>query len=158
MAKNYITPSGFKKLQDEFKDLYYDQRPKIVQTVSWAAGNGDRSENGDYIYGKKKLRQIDHRLKVLRDKIESAVVIKPEEINIEKVVFSSLVILEDEDGNELEYQIVGEDEFDIKNKKISWKSPLAKSLFGKSLGDEVMVKTPKGVAYFSILKIKKPDA
>ena len=157
MSKNYITPGGFKTLQDEFKQLYYDERPKLVETITWAAGNGDRSENGDYIYGKKRLRQIDGRLKKLRDKIESAVIVKPNEITNDKVVFSSLVTLEDDNGKINEYQIVGEDEFNIKEQKISWKSPLAKALFGKKVDDEVKVKTPKDDVYYTILKIKIPN-
>ncbi len=157
MPKNYITPRGFKKLQDEFKELYYGERPKLVETVAWAAGNGDRSENGDYIYGKKRLRQIDSRLKFLRDKIESAIVVKPEDINIEKIVFSCLVTVEDDDGKESIFQIVGEDEFDITENKISWKSPLARAMLGKSVDDEVVVKTPKGLVNYIILDIQKPN-
>lgn len=157
MSKNYITPNGFSKLQDEFKDLYYGERPKLVETITWAAGNGDRSENGDYIYGKKRLRQIDSRLKFLRDKIESAVIVKPEEIDISSVVFSCLVTIEDEDENRFTYQIVGEDEFNIKDKKISWKSPMAKALFGKKIGDEVMVKKPNLETYYTIIEINKPN-
>ncbi len=157
MSKNYITPGGFKKLQEEFKELYYQERPKLVETITWAAGNGDRSENGDYIYGKKRLRQIDARLKRLRDKIESALVVKPSEIDTSKVVFSSLVSLEDDDGNVKEFQIVGKDEFNPRENKISWQSPLAKALFGKKVGDEVVVKKPKEDSYFTILEINKPS-
>lgn len=157
MAKNYITPQGFAKLQEEFKELYYGERPKLVEVITWAAGNGDRSENGDYIYGKRRLRQIDGRLKVLRDKIESALIVKRDDIDISKIVFSCLVTVEDEDGELLKYQIVGEDEFDIKNNKISWKSPMAKAMFGKKIGDEILVKKPNAETYFTVIKIEKPN-
>lgn len=157
MAKNYITPFGFKKLQDEFKELYYKERPKLVETITWAAGNGDRSENGDYIYGKKRLRQIDSRLKVLRDKIESAQVVKKEDIDTSAVVFSCIITIEDEDGGISKFQIVGADEFDISKNKISWKSPMAKAMFGKKIGDEIMVKKPSSESYFTIIKIEKPN-
>lgn len=157
MAKNYITPFGFKKLQDEFKELYYGERPKLVETITWAAGNGDRSENGDYIYGKKRLRQIDSRLKVLRDKIESAQVVKRDDIDISKVVFSCIVTIEDEDEVVSKYQIVGADEFDISTNKISWKSPMAKAMFGKKVDDEFLVKKPNSESYFTIKKIERPD-
>jgi len=157
MAKNYITQNGFNKLQNEFKELYYGERPKLVETITWAAGNGDRSENGDYIYGKRRLRQIDSRLKVLRDKIESAEIVKREDIDITKVVFSCVVTIEDEDGVHLVYQIVGEDEFNIKENKISWKSPMAKAMFGKSVDDEIIVKKPNSETYYTIIKIEKPN-
>jgi len=157
MSKNYITPNGFEKLQEEFKKLYYGERPKLVETITWAASNGDRSENGDYIYGKKRLRQIDGRLKILRDKIESAQIVKRDDIDISKIVFSCLVTVENEDGELLKYQIVGEDEFDIKKNKISWKSPMAKAMFGKKIGDEIIVKKPNDETYLTVIKIEKPN-
>ncbi len=157
MAKNYITPNGFEKLQNEFKELYYGERPKLVETITWAAGNGDRSENGDYIYGKRRLRQIDSRLKVLRDKIESAEIVRRDDIDISKIVFSCLVTVENEDGELLKYQIVGEDEFNIKENKISWKSPMAKAMFGKKVGDEIIVKKPSSETYYIVTNIEKPN-
>lgn len=151
---NYITPEGFRRLQDEFKALYYEERPKLVETVAWAAGNGDRSENGDYIYGKKRLREIDKRLKFLRDRIESAQVINPQEVQSERVVFGATVHIVDEEGIEKAYTIVGEDEIEPTRNRISWKSPLAKSLLGKAVGDEVVIKRPAGDLFVEIVLIK----
>lgn len=151
---NYITPEGFKKLQDEFKALFHDERPKLVETVAWAAGNGDRSENGDYIYGKRRLREIDKRLKFLRDRIENARVVDPKTVNSEKVVFGATVTIEDEDGVKKTVQIVGEDEIEPGKNKISWKSPMAKALLGKRLGDEIEVQRPAGVLYAEITEIR----
>jgi transcription elongation factor GreB len=151
---NYITPAGFKKLQDEFKKLFHDERPKLVETVAWAAGNGDRSENGDYIYGKKRLREIDKRLKWLRDRIESARVVDPKQVQSDKVVFGATVDIEDEDGEKKTYQIVGEDEIEPSENRISWKSPMAKALLGKQVGDEIEIKRPVGLLIAEILKIR----
>ena len=151
---NYITPDGFKKLQDEFKELFSNERPKLVQTVAWAAGNGDRSENGDYIYGKRRLREIDKRLQFLRDRIESAQVVDPKAIRSDKVVFGATVTIQDEDGQTKTYQIVGEDEIEPGQNKISWKSPMAKALLGKKVGDEIEIQRPAGDIYAEILKIQ----
>jgi transcription elongation factor GreB len=151
---NYITPAGFKRLQEEFRQLFHDERPKLVETVAWAAGNGDRSENGDYIYGKRRLREIDKRLKFLRDRIESARVVDPKEIKSDKVVFGATVTIEDEDGNEKTYSIVGEDEIEPGKNKISWKSPMAKALLGKKLGDEIEIQRPAGLLIAEIRKIE----
>ncbi|MGZ3722172.1 MAG: transcription elongation factor GreB, partial [Bdellovibrionales bacterium] len=150
---NYITPDGFRKLQDEFKALFHGERPKLVETVTWAAGNGDRSENGDYIYGKRRLREIDKRLKFLRDRIENAQVINPAEIKSEKVVFGATVTIIDEDELEKTYQIVGEDEIEPGANKISWKSPMAKALLGKAMGDEIEINRPSGPLIAEIKKI-----
>src|SRR5262249_5653579 len=105
-SPNYITPSGLKRLQDEFKKLFYNERPKLVETVAWAAGNGDRSENGDYIYGKRRLREIDSRLKFLRDRIEAARVVDPATVDSKTVVFGATVTILDEDDHERTYTIV----------------------------------------------------
>ncbi len=142
---NYITPEGFKKLQAEFTELFHGERPKLVETVAWAAGNGDRSENGDYIYGKRRLREIDKRLKFLRDRIENAQVVDPATVKSEKVVFGATVTIVDEDDLEKVYVIVGEDEIEPGNNKISWKSPMAKALLGKQVGDEIEVQRPSGI-------------
>jgi transcription elongation factor GreB len=151
---NYITPQGFKKLQEEFKQLFHDERPKLVETVAWAAGNGDRSENGDYIYGKRRLREIDKRLKFLRDRIESAQVVDPAQVQSDKVVFGATVTIEDEDGERKTYQIVGEDEIEPGANKISWKSPMAKALLGKDQGSEIEIVRPAGVLVAEIVDIK----
>ena len=154
MSVNYITPPGFKKLQDEFKALFHDERPKLVETVAWAAGNGDRSENGDYIYGKRRLREIDRRLKFLRDRIEAAQVVDPASVTSDKVVFGATVEIEDESGKRNTYQIVGEDEIDAGANRISWKSPMAKALLGKEAGDEVEIQRPASVLTAEIIAIQ----
>lgn len=140
--KNYITPPGFEKLRNEYSQLLNVERPKLVETVAWAASNGDRSENADYIYGKRRLREIDSRLKFLQDKLERAVVVDPQKLSGDKVIFGATVTISNEDGNTSVYQIVGQDEFDIKNNKISWKSPVAAALLGKKVNDEVTIKKP----------------
>lgn len=154
MAINYITPSGFKKLQEEFNKLFHEERPKLVETVAWAAGNGDRSENGDYIYGKKRLREIDKRLKFLRDRIENAQVVNPLEVKSDKVVFGATVTILDENDEEKVYVIVGEDEIEPGQNKISWKSPMAKALLGKQIGDEIEINRPAGLLYAEVKAIR----
>jgi transcription elongation factor GreB len=151
---NYITPAGFKKLQEEFTKLFHDERPKLVETVAWAAGNGDRSENGDYIYGKRRLREIDKRLKFLRDRIENAQVVDPETVQSKKVVFGATVTIVDEDDTEKQYVIVGEDEIEPGKNRISWKSPMAKALLGKAVGDEVEIHRPAGVLIAEVKAIQ----
>src|SRR5262245_41823255 len=123
MNPNYITPEGLQALKAELKQLLHVERPALVKTVAWAASNGDRSENADYIYGKRRLREIDKRVGMLTAKIEEAQVVDPSTLSTEKVVFGLTVVVEDEDGNEKNYQIVGEDEINIDLGKISWKSP-----------------------------------
>lgn len=142
--KNYITPAGFDKLRQEYTQLLNVERPKVVEVVTWAASNGDRSENADYQYGKRRLREIDKRIYFLKNRLEDAEVIDPSQIQNEKVVFGATVSLENEDGEVVAYQIVGEDEIDIPNKKISWKSPIARAILGKKLDDEVKVSKPAG--------------
>jgi transcription elongation factor GreB len=153
MATNYITPEGFQRLQEEFRQLFHEERPKLVETVAWAAGNGDRSENGDYIYGKRRLREIDRRLKFLRDRIENAQVVDPSTVQSDKVVFGATVTIEYEDGKKKTLQIVGEDEIDPAKNRISWKSPMAKALLGKKVGDEVEVRLPAGEIYAEIREL-----
>ncbi len=150
---NYITPDGFLKLQDEFKLLFYDERPKLVEVIAWAAGNGDRSENGDYIYGKRRLREIDKRLKFLRDRIESAKIVDPKSMRSEKVVFGATVTISDEAGDEKSYQIVGEDEIEPDKNRISWRSPMAKALLGKKVGDEIEIHRPAGKLIAEVISI-----
>lgn len=152
-AVNYITPQGFKKLQEEFRQLFHDERPKLVETVTWAAGNGDRSENGDYIYGKRRLREIDRRLQYLRDRIESAQVVDPAAVVNDRVVFGATVTIIDDDGERKSYQIVGEDEIEPGAYKISWKSPMAKALLGKRIGDEIEIHRPAGVLLAEVVEL-----
>jgi transcription elongation factor GreB len=143
--KNYVTPLGFEKLKEEYSELFNKERPKLVETVAWAASNGDRSENADYIYGKRRLREIDKRLKFLGDRLDNAEVVDPKLIKSDKVVFGATVTYSDEDEKSYTYQIVGEDEFDVKAGKISWKSPVARQLMGKKLNEEVVLKKPNGI-------------
>ncbi len=156
--KNYITPIGLKKLKDEYQQLFHVERPKVVETVAWAASNGDRSENADYIYGKRRLREIDSRLRFLTGRLEKAELVDPVTLNgtpsAKKISFGATVTLEDEDGQFKIYQIVGEDEWNVAQGKISWKAPVAKALLGRKLGDEVTVKKPVGEEAFVITKVE----
>lgn len=152
--KNYLTPQGFEKLKSEYHQLLNEDRPKVVATVAWAASNGDRSENADYIYGKRRLREIDSRLRFLLGRLDKAFVVDPTTLSGNTVVFGSTITVENEEGDEITYQIVGEDEFDIKLGRISWKSPVAKALLGKKVDDEVTVKKPQGEEILTIKQIK----
>lgn len=152
--KNYITPPGLERLKAEYGELLHKERPKVVETVAWAASNGDRSENADYIYGKRRLREIDRRLRWLGDRIEKAEVVDPSSVRAEKVVFGATVTVSDDDGEETVYQIVGEDETDVKSLRISWKSPVAKALLGKKEGDEVVIHKPAGPETVVIEKLE----
>lgn len=154
--KNYITPEGFEALKAEFHQLYKIERPEVVRTVSWAAGNGDRSENGDYIYGKRRLRQIDSRCRHLMRRMDLAEIVDASlQQHLEKVYFGASVTLYNlDDDTEQTYRIVGKDELEPSKGYISWVSPLAKSILGKSIGDTVRAATPKGEASFEIIEIK----
>jgi transcription elongation factor GreB len=152
--KNYITPEGLEKLRAEHYQLLHGERPKVVETVAWAASNGDRSENADYIYGKRRLREIDSRLRFLGRQLEKAEVVDPKKLCGEVVVFAATVTISNEDDENLIYQIVGEDEWDIKLGKISWKSPVAKALLGRRVGDEVRIFKPTGEEFVTIKKIE----
>lgn len=153
-SKNYITPQGLDKLRQEYQNLLQVERPKIVETVAWAASNGDRSENADYIYGKRRLREIDSRMRFLTGRMEKAEVVDPSQVQSDKVLFGATVTIEDEEGEEQIFQIVGEDEIDIQVGRISWRSPIAKALLGKKVGDEVVVAKPKGPESVSIVQIE----
>ena len=152
-TKNYITPAGFEKLRSEYQELLNGERPKVVETVTWAASNGDRSENADYQYGKKRLREIDRRLHYLQTKIESSEVINPADIKSTAIVFGAKVTIENENGDSQTYQIVGEDEFDIKSGRISWKSPVARALLGKKVDDEVKIVKPTGEELVTVINV-----
>ena len=154
-TKNYMTPKCFSTLQSELQALLNVERPKMAETVAWAASNGDRSENADYTYGKKRLREIDKKIRLLSKKLESAEVVDPLQVkNKSQVFFGATVTLEDEDGKEKTYSIVGIDEADPAHGKISWISPLAKALLKAKTGDLVTHKTPKGNLELEILKIE----
>jgi len=153
-VKNYITPDGLRRLEAEFAELQKVERPKIVETVAWAAGNGDRSENGDYIYGKRRLREIDRRLRFLRKRMEIAEVVDPaRQKNHERVFFGATVTYLNERDEEKTVRIVGIDEARSEFHEISWISPVAKALLKAGEGDSVEVRTPKGIDRLEILKI-----
>lgn len=151
---NYITPKGFKKLVEEQEQLLKVERPEATRIVTWAASLGDRSENADYLYGKKKLREIDRRLRFLSKRIDTANVVDPISIKSVKVQFGATVLVEDEEGRQKTYCIVGEDETNTPKGLISWKSPIARGLLGKSVGDSVDIDTPVGEVELEILEIK----
>lgn len=153
--KNYITPEGFAALKAEFHQLYKVERPEVVRTVAWAASNGDRSENGDYIYGKRRLRQIDSRCRHLMKRMDLAEIVHShEQQHLEKVFFGAWITLFDlNDDSEHTYRIVGKDEIDPSKGYISWVSPLANAMRGKAIGDVVRVTTPKGDGEFEVVEI-----
>lgn len=153
-TKNYITPAGFERLKSEHKKLLDVERPEVVRVVSWAASNGDRSENGDYIYGKRRLREIDRRIRFLSKRMESAEVIDPSTQKGDKVLFGATVVVANEDGDEETYKIVGIDESVPSQKKVSWISPIAKSVLGARVGDTVIFRTPKGEEELEILEVR----
>lgn len=154
-VKNYVTPFGLSQLQNELQQLAREERPKIVEVVRWAAGNGDRSENGDYIYGKRRLREIDRRIRYLTKRLDNAKVVDPElQKNLTKVFFGATVTYKDTSGTETTVKIVGIDEADLAQGKISWISPLAKALLKSEVGDSVTLHLPKGKAVLKILAIK----
>jgi len=141
---NYLTPEGAKKLSDELRHLMSVERPKTVQEVADAAAQGDRSENAEYIYGKKKLREIDRRVRFLTKRLESAVVVKPGEQTGNVVRFGATVEVEDEDGNRRKYLLVGPDESDPAQGKLSFQSPIGRALLKRKVGDVVIVQRPAG--------------
>lgn len=153
-SPNYITPQGLQNLRDELKKLLYGERPVVVKTVTWAASLGDRSENADYQYGKRRLREIDRRIHVLQKRIETAQAVDPRQQTTDQIKFGAIVILEDEKERRVSYQIVGQDETDPQSGKISWDSPVAKSLMHKRVGDQVVVRRPKGEIEFEVVGIK----
>ena len=154
MGSNYITPAGVEKLRRELKELLHSERPQLVKTVAWAASNGDRSENADYIYGKRRLREIDKRVEILTKKIEEAQIVDPHTIRSETIVFGARVTLVDEEGQRHVYKIVGEDEIDVEKGFISWRSPIASALLGKRAGEEVVIKRPAGDWFVEVSKIE----
>lgn len=153
-TKNYITPAGAARLRTELKTLLDVERPKLVETIAWAASNGDRSENGDYIYGKRRLREIDRRIRFLTKRLELAEIVSPLDIKSDRVRFSATVSVTDENGTEKTYSIVGVDETDIKRGHISWISPLGRALLGSKVGDTITFRTPQGESNVEILKIE----
>jgi transcription elongation factor GreB len=151
---NYITPEGAKRLQKELGDLRSKQRPVVVQDVADAAAQGDRSENAEYIYGKKKLREIDRRMHWLTKRLESATVVGAREDGATAAFFGAYVEVEDEDGVRTTYRIVGEDEIDLAKLHISWRSPLGRSLLKRKEGDAVIFRRPSGEVEVTIVSIR----
>jgi transcription elongation factor GreB len=153
--KNYITPAGFKRLKDEALHLLDKERPELVKVIHWAASNGDRSENADYIYGKRRLREIDRRIRFLTKRMDVAVVVDPAaREDTDQVFFGATVTLVGRDGTEKTYSIVGIDETDLSRGRISWISPLAKALIKARDGDTVVVKTPGGEEKLEITSVE----
>ncbi|TLU65809.1 transcription elongation factor GreB [Thalassotalea litorea] len=150
---NYITRQGWQVLDDELKFLWKQERPKVTQAVSEAAAQGDRSENAEYIYGKKRLREIDRRVRFLMKRLEDLTIVYPERQQDGKIYFGAKVGLLDEDDGTINYQLVGPDEFDVSQGKISIDSPIARGLLGKQVGDEVVVNTPQGERYLEVTSI-----
>ncbi len=151
---NYMTPGGHARMQAELNHLLRVERPEVVSVVSWAASNGDRSENGDYIYGKKRLREIDRRLRFLTKRLENAVVVDPElRESTDKVFFGATVTVAEEDGTEHVYSIVGIDEADPGRGRISWISPLARALLKSEIGDTVRFQSPGGLRELEIVTV-----
>src|SRR6188474_879206 len=151
---NYITPAGHKRLNDELGRLWKDERPKLVDTIAWAASNGDRSENGDYIYGKRKLREIDRRIRFLSKRLDSAVVVNNAGKTHDRVYFGATVTVVDESGTELTVSIVGVDELDPARGRVSWISPIATALLKASVGDVVTMRTPRGTEELEVVAIR----
>jgi len=152
--KNYITPAGAEKLKLELKKLLYGERPELVKVIQWAASNGDRSENGDYIYGKRKLREIDRRIRFLTQRLEQSEIVDPSQQKQHVVLFGATVTVLNEDDEEKVYRIVGIDEIDASRGWVSWVSPIAKALLNSKVGDVVQLRTPRGVEDLEVLKIE----
>ncbi len=153
-GKNYITPQGARRLQDELKQLRTKERPEVCKIVSWAAGNGDRSENGDYTYNKRRLREIDRRMRYLGKRLQSAEVVDPLLVACDQVMFGATVTIADENDNQRTYSIVGVDEVDLAKSRISWISPLGSALLKAREGDIVQFRSPKGLQEVEIVKIE----
>src|SRR5262245_11896207 len=155
--KNYITPGGYRRLQEELTHLWRVDRPQVVTVVAWAAGNGDRSENGDYIYGKKRLREIDRRIRYLSKTLDGAVVVDNTGKTHGRVYFGATVTILNETGDEREVTIVGVDELDVSDARVSWRSPLARALLTAKVGDTVTVRAPRGPERLEIVAVRYDD-
>lgn len=157
-AERFITPEGFKRLRQEYEELFGVERPKVVETVSWAASLGDRSENADYLYGKRRLREIDRRLTHLARVMKAAKVVDPAaQPDREQVRFGATVELADEDDNRRTLTIVGDDETDASAGRIGWSAPLARAFIGAKVGDERTVRLPAGEKSYEVVAISYPE-
>ena len=153
----YITPQGFARIRAEYEELFSSERPKLVDTIAWAAANGDRSENGDYIYGRKRLREIDRRLSYLSKVMKSAKVVDPaRQEQRDTVRFGATIELADADDARRIITLVGEDEADASAGQVSWAAPIARALIGAKVGDERIVRLPAGEKSYEILRISYP--
>jgi transcription elongation factor GreB len=154
----FITLEGLARIRAEYDELFGLARPKLVETIAWAAANGDRSENGDYIYGRKKLREIDRRLGYLSKVMKAARVVDPASQSTDQVRFGATVELADEDNARRMVTIVGDDEADASAGRIGWSAPLARALIGARVGDERIVRLPSGEKSYEVIAIRYPDA
>lgn len=155
---NYITPEGFAKLRAEYDQLLGVERPRVVEIVSWAAGNGDRSENGDYLYGRKRMREIDSQLRRLSRKMKDAKVVDPrQQPDKDKVYFGATVTIADDDDQHRTVTILGNDEADASAGRIGWGSPIARALRGAAIGDLRRVILPAGEKEYEVIAIRYPD-
>ncbi|MFL6722801.1 MAG: transcription elongation factor GreB [Sphingomicrobium sp.] len=153
----YITPQGFARIRAEYEELFSSERPKLVDTIAWAAANGDRSENGDYIYGRKRLREIDRRLSYLSKVMKLAKVVDPaRQEQRDTVRFGATIELADEDDSRRVITLVGEDEADASAGRVSWAAPIARALIGAKVGEERIVRLPAGEKSYEILRISYP--
>ena len=156
---NYITPAGYAALRAEYDRLFADERPKLVETIAWAAGNGDRSENGDYIYGRKRLREIDRRLGFLSKRMKAAKVVDPAQAPDKgRVWFGATVAIADEDDNHRTLTLVGDDEADAGAGRVGWNAPIARALRGAAVGDLRRVALPAGDREYEVMTITYPAA
>jgi transcription elongation factor GreB len=154
-VRNYMTPQGFQRLRDEFQLLMRVERPKVVEVVAWAAANGDRSENGDYIYGKRRLREIDRRIRFLTKRLEISQVVDPaQQKNLDQVFFGATVTYRNARAAERTIMIVGVDEADLARGQVSWVSPIARALLKAREGDTVELRTPAGLERLEVLAIR----
>ena len=153
-TKNYITPAGHARLKAELRALVENERPEIIKTVSWAAANGDRSENADYLYGKKRLREIERRIRFLMKRLEAAEVVDPRDQDQERAFFGATVIYSDASGQKHTISIVGTDEVDPARGRVSWVSPVARALLKAREGDAVTLMTPGGDEQLKVLGIR----
>jgi transcription elongation factor GreB len=153
----FITPEGFARVRAEYDELFGIERPKVVEVVSWAASLGDRSENADYLYGKKRLREIDRRLSHLARIMKAAKVVDPSSQSTDQVRFGATVELADENDDRRTVTLIGDDETDAANGRIGWSAPLARALIGAKVGDERVVRLPSGEKNYEVIAIRYPD-
>lgn len=156
-SKNYMTPAGYARLDAEFNHLWKTERPKLVETIAWAASNGDRSENGDYLYGKKRLREIDRRIRFLTKRLEKAEVADPSvHYGGDQVFFGATVTYANEAGDEKTITILGVDEVDNLQGQVSWIAPISRALLRSRVGDVVQLQTPGGVEEIEVIEVSYP--